>query len=187
MSTLVDDPYYREMPAFFGISWQELAATMNAEAWVQFETGRITEAEFLPRLFTDRRAYDHESFKDAVGNGFRYIDGVEALLADLCACGQSMHLLSNYPRWYELIEQRLQLSRYVPWSFVSCDTGLRKPDPRAFTEAIGRLGVPARRCVVVDDRERNCEIARALGCTALRFTGADQCRRDLVRQGILVR
>ena len=55
--------------------------------------------------------------------------------AELRDAGVAMHTLSNYAPWYRQIEQRLGLSRYLPWTFVSCETGSRKPEPQALQVA----------------------------------------------------
>jgi hypothetical protein len=56
---------------------------------------------------------------------YRYLDGMEELLQRLAAGGAHMHAFSNYPEWYRLIEGKLQLSRYLEWTFVSCQGPLK--------------------------------------------------------------
>ena len=63
--------------------------------------------------------------------------------------------------WYREIEQKLELSRYAPWTIVSCETGLRKPDIRAYQNACRLLDVAAEQCLFVDDRTKNCRGAEA--------------------------
>lgn len=48
------------------------------------------------------------------------MDGTESLLVRLKAAGVEMHAFSNYPVWYRLVEEKLLLSRFLEWSFVSC-------------------------------------------------------------------
>ena len=103
-----------------------------------------------------------------VASAYRFLDGIEPLLGELSAAGVPMHALSNYPVWFEMIEARLGLSRYLRWSFVSCRTGVRKPDPEAFLGAARALGVAPSRCLFVDDREKNCAGARAVGIFCVR-------------------
>ncbi|MGW5263848.1 HAD-IA family hydrolase [Microbispora sp. NPDC004025] len=56
----------------------------------------------------------------------------------------------------------------------SYDVGVAKPDPRIFEIAAGRAGVPAPRCLFVDDRTENVDAARALGMTGVVYrTPAD--------------
>ena len=56
----------------------------------------------------------------------------EQLLRELKFRGHDLHLFTNYPDWYRFVEERTELSRYAPWTFVSCQHGVRKPDPEAF-------------------------------------------------------
>jgi FMN hydrolase / 5-amino-6-(5-phospho-D-ribitylamino)uracil phosphatase len=185
MDTLVHEPFFREMPAHFGLSLEELVAAKHPTAWVEFELGRLGEPEFLRSFFRDGRTYDHAGFLAMVEGAYRWLPGMEALLAELADHGHELHALSNYPCWYERIEARLGLSRYLAWSFVSCRTGVRKPDARAFSGAAEALGVAPAACLLVDDREENCAAARALGMPAVRFTGAAELRDALARRGLL--
>jgi len=185
MDTLVHEPFHREMPAFFGMTLAELIEAKHPTAWIDFELGRLEEGEFLRGFFRDRRAFDHQAFLAAVSAAYRYLPGMEAVLAALAARGHAIHALSNYPIWYRRIEARLGLSRYLSWSFVSCDTGLRKPDPEAFRLAARTLGVEPRACLFLDDREENCAAARALGMETLRFTSAEVLAAELARRGLL--
>jgi HAD superfamily hydrolase (TIGR01509 family) len=185
MDTLVHEPFHREMPAFFGLTPEELVEAKHPTAWVEFELGQLSEQEFLVRFFRDGRGYDRAAFVRAVRAAYRWLPGMEALLAALSARGLAIHALSNYPCWYRMIEERLGLSRYLAWSFVSCETGARKPEPRAFLGAAARLGVAPEECLLIDDRERNCAAARALGMEAIRFTSAPELGQELARRGHL--
>lgn len=185
MDTLVHEPFYREMPAFFGMTAAELAAAKHPTAWIDFELGRASEAEFLASFFRDGRDFDRVGFVRCVRAAYRWLPGMEELLAALCARGHALHALSNYPEWYRMIEERLGLSRYLAWSFVSCRTGVRKPDERAFTGAAAELGVAPEECLLIDDRSENVAAARARGLEALRFTSADELAAELARRGLL--
>jgi putative hydrolase of the HAD superfamily len=97
-----------------------------------------------------------------------------------------MHALSNYPEWYAWIEEGLGLSRYLSWSFVSCHTRLRKPDPAAYALAAERLGLEPAEIVFIDDRRTNCEAARAIGMAAIHFQGdVAKLEGELVALGTL--
>lgn len=185
MGTLVHDPFHEDMPAFFGMTLEELLRQKHPEAWVRFEHGELDEDDFLRRFFADEREYDRRGFIEHVRGCYRLLEGVEPLLEDLAARGVPMHALSNYPCWYRLIEERLRLSRWIEWSFVSCETGVRKPDPEAYLGAARALELPAERCLFVDDRESNCAAARAVGMDAIAFEDAGQLRAELERRGLL--
>jgi putative hydrolase of the HAD superfamily len=48
--------------------------------------------------------------------------------------------------------------------------GLAKPDPAAYLEALERIGMPANRCVFVDDHTENVVAARSVGILAFDYT-----------------
>jgi FMN phosphatase YigB (HAD superfamily) len=186
MDTLVVDPFRHVMPAFFGMTLAEMLAQKHPSNWGRFETSELTEAEFLPAFFADGRSFDCEGFKACVRASYTWIEGIEPLLAQLSARGLEMHTLSNYPHWYAWIEERLGLSRYVRWTFVSCLTGLRKPDPAAYAHAARQLGLPAEQLLFVDDRALNCEAARSIGMAAIHFQGDVRAlERELAAAGAL--
>jgi FMN phosphatase YigB (HAD superfamily) len=185
MGTLVHDPYYDGVPGFLGLSLEQFMALADREAWGAFERGEIDEETYVGRMFTDRRAVDGDGLREYLVASYRWLDGMEDLLSDLSTLGVSMHAMSNYPLWYRLIEDKLGLSRYLSWSFVSCKTGMRKPSPDAYREAAAALRLPTSACLFVDDREKNCAGARETGMRAWRFEGAGPLRRELLRHAIL--
>ena len=112
------------------------------------------------------------------------LSGCAALdTSELQAAGVEMHALSNYPSWYRMLDEVTGLSRFLKWSFVSCKTQHRTPQPEAFRGAARSLGRAASDCVFVDDREKNCEGARAVGMPAIHFESAEQLRRELIALG----
>lgn len=173
MGTIVHDPFFEEMPRFFGMSFDQLLEAKHPSAWIEFELGNISEREFLERFFADGRDYDRRGFVDDVRRSYRWLPGIEGVLERLSNGGVTMHAFSNYPVWYELIEERLALSRFLDWSFVSCRTGLRKPAADAYGHVLRELGVPPERCVFIDDRASNCDAARAAGIRSVQFDGVD--------------
>jgi FMN hydrolase / 5-amino-6-(5-phospho-D-ribitylamino)uracil phosphatase len=186
LGTLVYEPFFVEVPAFLGLSLEELLAAKHPTAWAEFERGAIDEAELERRFFRDGRPYDHAGMRACMERSYRFLPGMEELLSDLRAAGVEMHALSNYPPWYLLIERRLGLSRFLEWSFVSCLTGHRKPEPGAYRAALDRLARDPGSVVFVDDREENCAAARHLGIDALRFEGAGELRAALAARGLPV-
>ncbi|GAA3491524.1 HAD-IA family hydrolase [Streptomyces cremeus] len=54
--------------------------------------------------------------------------------------------------------------------------GFAKPDPRVFTEAARRAGVPPQRCLFVDDTPAHVQAAREAGLTGHHYRGIGQLR-----------
>ena len=67
----------------------------------------------------------------------------------LAADGASFSMMNKdqdslYANFSQIIEEVLELSRYLRWTFVSCDTGFRKPDERVFHQVSVTLGILAQ-------------------------------------------
>ena len=174
MSTLVYDPFPVEMTRFFGMSLDQMMARRHPTAWVDFEHGRLEEDAFYATFFQGKPVLDGALMRQMLFDTYRYLDGIEALLTALKARGVPMYALSNYPVWYELIEQKLELSRWLDGGFVSYQMGHRKPAPQAYLVPATRLNVAPERCIFVDDRASNCQGARQVGMQAIVFDGADK-------------
>lgn len=185
MDTLVHDPFFIEVPVHLGLTVDELRRLKSDEAWIEFEEGRIDEPTYFRRFFRDRREFDATGMVAVLRESYRWLGGMEALLGELQDAGHEMHLLSNYPIWYRMIEEKLRLSRYALWTFVSCRTTVRKPAAGAFLGAASSLGARVDECVFIDDREVNCAAARAHGMTSLRYRDAASLRSELVGLGLL--
>lgn len=186
METLVTEPFLEVVPAFFGMSLAELYEAKNPDAFYRFERGEIDEHAYASSFFRDGRTVDLAGFKQALQESYAFMDGVEPLLDELKAAGVFMFALSNYSPWYLLIEEKLRLSRFVDWRFVSCRTGVRKPDPEAYLGAARALDLVPSACLFVDDRQKNVDGAKAVGMPAiLRTPDIAAFRDELVRFGCL--
>ncbi len=185
MDTLVYNPFFKEIPAFFGFTHEQLLDLKDPTAWEEFERGEITEAEYFRRCFADGAQFDHEGFRACVDGAYRWVTGMEEQISELHAQGYEMHALSNYPEWYQVIENRLRLSRYLQWSFVSCKTGIRKPSREAYVNAASGVARPPEACLLIDDSLENCAGAQAVGMPAIPFREAVALRCEFIQRGIL--
>nr|AFK41397.1 unknown [Lotus japonicus] len=184
MDTLVRDPFYEDVPAFFGMSFKELIDCKHPTAWLEFEKGSIDEMELARIFFKDGRDFDLEGLKTCMRNGYSYIDGIEQLLFTLKQNNFEMHAFTNYPTWYQLIEDKLKLSTYLSWTFCSCTHGKRKPDTEFYMEALRHLKVDPASCIFVDDRKRNVEAATEVGIRGVQFKNVNLLREELSLMGV---
>jgi FMN phosphatase YigB (HAD superfamily) len=185
METLVTEPFFTTIPDFFGMPLEQLLSVKHPTSWIQFEKGQITEAEYLATFFRDGRPVDGAGLRDCLRRSYSWVDGMEDLTAELKALGYEMHALSNYSTWFEMIEESLNLSRFLRWTFVSCLTGFRKPDPGAYLGAAAQLQVAPTQCLFIDDREENVRAAMDVGMDAVRMVDCDQIRHELAQRSLL--
>jgi len=62
---------------------------------------------------------------------------------------------------------------------LASETGVAKPDPRAYQLAADRLGVKPEQSLFVDDFERRCEAAREQGMQAVLYDSYPQVVQEL--------
>ncbi|CAM8888627.1 unnamed protein product [Rhodiola kirilowii] len=184
MDTVVRDPFYQDVPAFFRMPMKELIECKHPTAWIEFEKGLISEVELARKFFKDERHLDLEGLKNCMINGYSYIEGVEELLRDLKHNDYEIHACTNYPIWYQLIEDKLRVSNYLSWTFCSCVMGKRKPDPEFYVEVLRHLQVEPADCIFIDDRLNNVEAASKLGIVGIQFKNAHLLRHELSSLGL---
>ncbi|WP_159943608.1 MULTISPECIES: HAD family phosphatase [unclassified Nocardiopsis] len=151
------------------------------------DTPMVTEAEWLARigaLLRERYGVDRrittladDWFEDRETN----LAWVEQLTA-LRARGVFVGMLSNMvPTWDGHWRRMVDPDALFDDVVMSFEVGARKPQARMFELAARRAGVPAERCVLVDDNEGNCEGARAAGWHAIHFRDTAGAAAELAR------
>jgi putative hydrolase of the HAD superfamily len=174
-----------------GVSVEELGRAMQraTEAYGEhplfmLERGEIAEAEFA-RLLSEQLG---EGF-DLARLRHHYFERIEPnprmirYLAELRRRGLRTALLTNNVReWEPLWRAKLpELDEIFEVVVDSAFVGMRKPERRIYELTLERLGdgLRADECLFVDDLELNCEGARSVGMTAVRFEDADQAIAEL--------
>ena len=115
MDTLVRDPFFTHMAPFFGLGFDELLAQKHPTHVGGVRARHAsTSRSCIARFFRDGRSYRRRRASSAArAHAYAWIEGMEPLCSELHARGVQMHLLSNYPHWYRLCDERLGVSRYV--------------------------------------------------------------------------
>jgi FMN phosphatase YigB (HAD superfamily) len=185
MDTLVHDPFRDVMPAFFGLELRDLLRLKSPTAWIRFERGTIDEAAYFAQAFCDGRPFDGPAFREAMLAGCHWLPGMEPLLGRVAATGVPMVALSNYPVWFERLDERFGFSRALDAAWVSFRTGHRKPAPEAYLGPARAYGIAPEGCLFIDDREENVAAARALGMAGERFVDAPTLAAALATYGLV--
>ena len=175
-----------------GISLEELGKAMAAVAerdgvnpLVELETGRITEGEFFARL-SDQISDQRGSRVELDGFGelwFQQLEPNEALIAymrELRGRGYKLAICTNNvreweARWRAMVPVDEIFDVVVDSAFV----GTRKPEPQIYRITLERLGAAPEATLFIDDTEVNCDGARQLGMTAVRFRRTEQAIEEI--------
>lgn len=96
-------------------------------------------------------------------DGLHLNEGLFSLCRVLARQGLILGILSNVIEDHAVILEDRGV--YMPFSpcLLSCRSGLRKPEPEFYRQAVRRAGVSAGTCLLVDDNEDNLHAARAAG------------------------
>lgn len=187
MGTVLYDPYLEAIEAATGMTLQDVIRIKDPASWPDFEMGRIDEAEFARRFFTESEAtrpFDLEAFHRVRWEGYAFLPGMEELLDDVAGVVKR-YVASNYPVWIDELGRHFDFPRRFDGVYASCHLGVRKPDPAFFEGLLAAIGHPAERCLFVDDRAVNCDAAAAAGMRTHVFDGAEGLRHRLRAESVL--
>ena len=175
-----------------GVSLEELGTAMARVAeehgdhpLFMLERGEIAETEFWSRL--DRHVggeFDLDRLRALFFERLERNPPMIELVRELRGDGIRAALLTNNVReWESLWRSKLpEIDELFEVIVDSAFVGLRKPDPAIYTLTLERLGdVDPDRCVFVDDLDVNCDTARDLGMTAVRYESPEQAIPEIRR------
>jgi len=96
--------------------------------------------------------------------------GAVDTLEGLAARGHTLAVVSNWDSRLIRVLDGLDLTRHFRLVLTSAEAGYRKPSPRIFEQALGRLSATAEECLHVGDSEDDdVSGARAVGIRAVRI------------------
>lgn len=174
--------------AAFNLDATELAER-HPEAAASLETGRMTLEEYLRfAVFHRPRSFTPEEFMAYMRGLSQPWPASIGLARSLAQTGRwRMATLNNESA--ELNVWRLRqfgLRDIFGAFFSSCWLGVAKPSPRIFELALAMSQAEPGAAVLVDDRPRNCDAARAIGMLTVHFTNVEQARADLAALGVAI-
>lgn len=173
--------------------WADLNPAAFFELWIasptvrDFEAGKITTDQFAdgvvrefhlpvsPKVFL-------ENFQTLPKGLF---DGTEELLIDLraeyrLACFSNTNIL-HWP----MLRDDFNIGELMEECFISCLTGLLKPDKDAFDHVVNTLGCPAELVAFFDDNPINTRAANVYGIRAYHVEGLWGLRGKLLELGLI--
>jgi putative hydrolase of the HAD superfamily len=146
---------------------------------IDFETGRIEEEEFEPRLAQLLGVAEHAGLIDRMFAGSQADPVMLAAVRAAHDAGVRTGLVSN--SWGTRRYPRDLLGELFHGVVISGEEGVRKPHPRMYELGAERIGLPAEACVYVDDLPFNLEPAAALGMATVHHVDAATTVAELER------
>jgi beta-phosphoglucomutase len=158
------------------ITEEEFASTFG-------QTSREIIARFWGAGLDDaaREALDARKeaiYRDLIRKRFPAMDGAVELIDTLVDAGFRLAVgSSGPPENVELTLDRLGRRRAFVALVTGRDVTRGKPDPQVFQIAAERLGLPAARCIVVEDAPVGIAAARAAGMASVALVGTVPAER----------
>lgn len=94
--------------------------------------------------------------------------------------------LSNLTEAQHVANQEAGLYEHFDATFLSCEKGMKKPDPRFFQLALDELGIAASEAAYVDEQLGFVTAATVLGMHGLVYGENDRLREELGGLGIAI-
>lgn len=152
------------------------------DLFAEADFGRLSETDILNRL-EEITGWPHDQtieFFDRAQRGVVRNERLVELISELRK-SYKIGVLSNVARgmFGRFFDDRAQ-TKLFDAVVLSSDYGIVKPDGRIYEIAAKKLNIAPSECLFVDDRQENCEGARAVGMRAIRYENISQFRRSLV-------
>lgn len=111
--------------------------------------------------------------------------GVE-LAAEVKAQGYKLFGLSNWSREkFDLVKHKYPFFNWFDDILISGDVQLAKPEPQIFQVFLQKVGREAQECLLIDDTQRNLDVASNLGFHVILCQSIAQVRTEMVKLGYL--
>lgn len=170
----------------FPISQEE--AYLILQKWASHLRHEGDEMEFWNRYAhsLNRELQDDwlTEFKCVQATALHAIPETISAIRQLKQQGYWVGLLSNVTQQHaDIIHSLGYYSLFNPL-LLSCEMGVRKPDPRAYQMLLEQLPVSAEEVLFIDDLNANVKAAEKLGIHGIHFTHPEKLKEELHKHGI---
>ncbi|MBR9701478.1 HAD family phosphatase [Candidatus Pacearchaeota archaeon] len=149
--------------------------------------GEISEEKVVKEIAANFKITPKKLKKLYLGAYESHFKQNEQLFKELSKLEKQGYILAVLSDQWHLSEDPLmpkKLYKRFGVLIVSCDVGLRKPDPKIYKLVLKKLKLKPSQTVFVDNQEWNLKPARKLGMKAIQFKNNKQLFQDLKELGI---
>ena len=151
-----------------------------------YESGAIGSAEFLAGISAlCGHDFPEADFLQAYTNIFTSIETTFDLIRQLKP-RYKLGLISDTGPWHADVIRASEVYPLFDAVTLSCEVGARKPDPRLFEDALGKLDLLAEECVYIDDRRPFARAATDHLLHGIAYTGHEALVAELRRTKVAV-
>lgn len=127
----------------------------------------------------------HNEFQKVIWESIEVSHEMYALIDELKDEGLKVALLSNADPFLSKMIREFGL--YHPFNpcLLSCEIGVEKPNPRAYSILLEKLKLSGEEVLFIDDRLENVLEAKRLGIDAILFESPKKIREEFVKRNLL--
>jgi len=173
--------------------WANLNPADFFEQWIaspavrDFEAGKITTEQFAEGVVREfhlpvTAQVFLKNFENLPKGLF---NGTEELLIELSAEYRLACFSNTNQMHWPMLRDRFKIGELMDECFISCQTGLLKPDEEAFEFVLNTLDCPPEQIMFFDDNPVNTSAAMQLGFKAFRVNGIVELKQIIIEQGLL--
>jgi len=142
---------------------------MRNDEIIRSKLGEDITKDTIDKIADEKEAL----FRDVIGNNIHALPGVIDLIKALSVAGFKLAIVSSTPAEnIHLVTTTLGIKDYFQCIINGRDVKAGKPDPEGYLLAAGKLGIPPRNCVVIEDAVAGVSSAKRAGmhCVAVTTT-----------------
>lgn len=151
----------------------------------ELQYGRLSENEFWNRFIQFTNA---NITVDQLKTGVRKVLKPFAEVIDVIRSlkqNYKLVLLSNFTKeWAEYLVDEYRFHEIFDYMFWSFQNGIKKPSSEAYLQVAEKFKVHPEECLLIDDKDRNVEGARAVGMKTILYTHPQNLREELSKFGV---
>jgi beta-phosphoglucomutase len=194
MDGVLVDSYWAHFASWKQLA-QELGRTLSEEEFAQ--TFGRTSREILRQRWPDLAARPEELqrldrrkedlYRQIIRKQFPAMPGAAELLRQLWEANFRLAIASSGPTEnVDLVLRELDVASLLHAVVTGQHVARGKPDPEVFLRAAEKLGLPAHRCVVVEDAPAGIEAARRAGMAVIGLVSTGRRREELQPADLVV-
>lgn len=180
--------FYRKIATFSLFSPEEIERLVrkNQDIVGAFDTGKITPEEFYTRVTqTLRSKIDYSEFYSIYNNVFSINKPVLKIYKRLKKRYRLILLSNTDTMRFNFIKKKFPQILIFDGYVLSFETGVMKPHPLIYKQALKKAEAKAEECVFIDDRKENIEGAKNLGMSTILFEPKNDLQKVLREKGIV--
>mgnify|MGYP001608785914 CR=1 FL=1 len=172
----------------FGISSDQWIDSLGKD-YEGIITGDISEKEFLTllsRTFDKKPSFVKNLFLKPYKFNFRPNIPLYSFALKLKKKGYKIAILSDQHYFSKQVLMSRKLINPFDPVIISCDVGMRKPNPKIYSLTLKKLGLKPQECVFIDNQEWNLVPARKFGIQTILFKSNKQLFKQLFKQLLIL-